>query len=580
MKKIHIISILCLLVLFSCRKDGVITTVDVEEDAPLILVRNTLRGKVVAENGDPVENALVSIRGYSTRTDKAGVFKFIKIDVPGEGGLVTVKIENHFQATKFVNFSADGSSYSQITVLEKGTLQIFDNRISSNIAVGGGAEINFPPNSMVTSSGVAFNGNVGIQTRYLDPLAENLGEIMPGQLTGIDEDGNEFALATYGMVVFELESEDGQMLDLAEGATAEIKMPIPPELDGTAPDEIPLWQFDLDEEQWLLKGKCVKQGAYYVGQVSGSGYWNCDVALPAICLSGTILNADSTFASYVKVVVEDLTDNFIYWGYTDSLGFFCGSVPQAAPLRITIYDHCDNELYNEEIGPYGDDFELSTIYLDAIVNEYFLTITGMVSHCLTNDIPAGHVAIRYPGSLRVFPFDGGGFAIPLGLKCTDFPEMEITTYSSSQFLSTETVIHNTFEDLDITPQFICDTIVDTIHLKVDNIDYFISPTQWSFRPNMTTDWLIMEGVTPYGDIKIELRDYLGEGQYDVNVFFEVTNKPLSPLYPALSASSPDITVNVTDDDGNFIKGNVTGNAKNVSGQDLPIEINFVVRKAP
>ncbi len=580
MKKFNIISILCLLAFFSCRKDGFESIVTVEEAPPEILVRNTLRGKVVAENGDPIQNAFVTVRQYSTITDANGNFKFEKIDVPGEGGLVTVDLPNHFKATKFINFSADGSSYSQITVLEKGTLQIFDNRNASTIDVAGGAKINFSPNSLVTSSGVAFNEDVGIYTRYLDPLAENLGEIMPGQLTGIDEDGNEFALATYGMVVFELESEDGQTLDLAEGVTAEMRMPIPPELAGTAPEEIPLWQFDLDEEQWLLKGKCIKEGGYYVGKVTGSGFWNCDVALPAICLSGTILNEDSTFASYVKVVVEDLTDNFIYWGYTDSLGFFCGSVPQAAPLRITIYDHCDNELYTEEIGPFGDDFELPTIYLDEIVNEYLLTISGTIGHCISNDVPNGHVAVRYPGNLRVFPFSGGGFTIPIGLKCTDFPEMEITTYSSSQFLSSEPFIHNTFDDLTLMQDYMCDTIVDTIHLNVDNIDYWIAPTKWSLKPNTTTDWLILESVVPYGEVKIELRDYTGEGQYDVNAFLNITNESLFPQYPDLRASSPDITVMVTEDNGNFIKGTVTGNAKDPMGTEFPIEINFVVRKAP
>jgi len=580
MKKLNIIAILSLLVLFSCRKDGLVSDSIVVEDDPIILVRNTLRGKVVAENGDPIQNAIVKIQSFSTRTDENGDFKFIQIDVPGKGGLVTVEFDNHFNASKFVDFTADGSSYSQITVLEKAGVQNFDSRNTSNISVTGGAEIIFSPNSIVTTSGSIYSGSVEIASRYLDPLAENIGEIMPGQLTGIDAEGIQFALATYGMVVFDLTTVDGQILEIADGATAEIKMPIPADLVTTAPNEIPLWRFDLDEEQWLRIGFATKSSGIYSGNVTRTGFWNCDIPTPAIRLSGTILNSDTTFASYVKVVVEDLTDNFLYWGYSDSIGYFRGIVPEDAPLRITIYDHCDNELYTQDLGSFSDDINLPTINLDDIVNEFFLTISGMVSHCVSNDVPNGHLAIRYPGNLRVFPYNTGGFSIPIGFKCTDFPEMEITAYSSSQFLSTETIIHNTFDDLDLMQQFICDTIMDSIHLNVDNIDYLISPTQWFFKSNTSTDWLILEGVTPYGKIKIEIRNYIGRGQYNVNTFFEISKNPALPQYPELTALSPNISVTITEDDGNFIGGNVLGNAKDVLGNEFPIEIKFMVRKAP
>ena len=580
MKKIHLIFFLLSLTVFSCRKDTLDTVTKIVEEEPEILVRNTLRGRVVAENGNPIADALVKIRQYSTRTDSDGRFKFDKIDVPGDGGLVTVELAGHFPATKYINFAADASSFSQLTLLEKGVRQLIQSDQVGEVSVAGGAKIKFEANTIVKSNGSRHSGTVEVSSRYLDPLAANLGAIMPGQLTATDEDGNPLALATYGMVVFELADVDGNPLELDEGATATIEMPIPADLDPTAPDPIDLWYFDLDEEQWLLSGKCQKSSGKYICNVPRSGFWNCDVPYSAICLSGQVFNSDSTFASYVKVIVEDLTDNFIYWGYTDSTGVFCGSVPGAAPLRITILDHCDNVLFTEEIGPYAEDFDLDDIYLDVIVETYLLQFTGMVSHCVTTDVPDGHVAIRYPGNLRVFPYQTGGFDIPIGLKCTDFPEMEVTIYSSSQFQSSEPVIHTIFEDLDLGPQLLCETITDFINLNFDGVDYQVSPTQWSLKPNQTSDWLILEGVVPYGEISIELRNYSGEGQYDVNAFFNITNNGLFPDYPNLTALSPEITVSITEDDGEFITGNVTGSARDLSNTSHPIEIEFVVRKAP
>ena len=580
MKKIHLIFLLLGLALTSCRKDDINIVTTVIEDDPQILVRNTLRGRVVAEDGNPISGALATIRQHSARTDSDGRFKFDKIDVPGDGGLVKVELAGHFPASKFINFAADASSFSQITLLEKDVGQLIQGDQPGEISVAGGAKIEFSANSIVNANGSRHRGTVEVSSRYLDPLAPNLGAIMPGQLTATDEDGNPLVLATYGMIVFELADASGNPLELDEGATATIEMPIPADLEDTAPDEIDLWYFDLDEEQWLLIGKCNRSGTKYIGKVSRSGFWNCDVPYEAICLSGQFLNSDSTFASYVKVIVEDLTDNFIYWGYTDSTGIFCGSVPGAAPLRITVLDHCDNVLYTDEIGPFAEDFDLGQIFLDVIVDTFILGFTGTVSHCVTNDVPDGHVAIRYPGNLRVFPYTAGEFEIPIGLKCTDFPEMEVTIYSNSQFQSSETVSHNTFDDLDLGQRLLCETITDFITLNFDGNDYEISPTQWSLKANQSTDWLIMEGVVPYGEISIELRDYTGVGTYDVNAFFKMRNRSVFPEYPTLTALSPEITVTITEDDGENITGNVTGSARDLANESHPIEIDFVVRRAP
>ena len=105
----------------------------------------------------------------------------------------------------------------------------------------------------------------------------------------------------------------------------------------------------------------------------------------------------------------------MYWGYTDSLGYFCGSVPADAVLLLSIVDHCDNKLYCEEIGGFLEDTQLPDIYLEEVLQTYFLNISGMVSHCLAGDTPNGHVAVVYPGRTRIFPFENGLIDINLAL---------------------------------------------------------------------------------------------------------------------------------------------------------------------
>ena len=566
----------------ACRKDGNDLVVEIEEASPEILVRNTLRGQVLDENGTPVLRADIAVRDNYTQTDNEGRFIIKNATVSSSGGLVTVEKDGYFLGSNYVNFAADGSSFSQITLMEKGQVQTIDSRQNSEISINGNAKIRTDAGTIVNASGDIYEGEVDISARWLDPSDKSVAAIMPGELTGVDSDGNQFALATYGMVVFEMQTPDGEELKVADGETVELEMPIPAELLDDAPEDIPLWFFDLEEEQWLLKGSCKKTGGSYICKVTSGGYWNCDIGLEAICLSGKIFNADTTFASFVRVEIEDLTDNFFYWGWTDSMGVFCGSVPQAALLRLTIRDHCDNVLYTEDIGPFAEDFDLDPIFLSDIVNEYFFTISGSMSHCMTNDVPQGHIGVRIPGKLSVFPLTGGGLSQAFGLKCTDFPEIEITGYSLDQMSATLPIIHMDSSDIDLGNDFrTCETVVDFFNLTVDTVDYFATPTQWFFKNNTTTDWLVMEAITPFGEMKIELRDYTGLGVYQANAFFDSKNEILlNPNFPELTAASPNISIEITDDDGNLIMGTITGTAQDPIGTDFSIDGDFVVRRAP
>ncbi|HFA51176.1 MAG TPA: carboxypeptidase regulatory-like domain-containing protein [Bacteroidetes bacterium] len=575
MKKIIFPSILLFLALFSCRKEINEFTITDNEAPPVVLIKNSIRGKVVDEEGFPVSNAEVSVGSALLTTDGDGNFFFEQIEVKKSGAIVKAETDGFFSGSSHSNFNADGSSFVEIRLMKKGTPNTVESVDGGTFTSNGGMEITIPAGAITTKTGSAFTGAVQVYSRWLDPSSADVAGIMPGALTASDKDGNPLALATYGMVAMELEAENGLPLEVAPGSEVAVKMPIPSSLLANAPDEIPLWYFDLEEEQWLQSGTCTKVGSYYHCNITSTGYWNCDVAVPAICLSGQVFNSDSTFACYMKVVVEDLTDNFIYWGYTDSIGYFCGSVPQAALLRLSIIDHCDSVIYTADIGPYSQDFQLDDIYLDDVVQAFFVNITGTVMHCVTNDVPSGHVAIRYPGKIRIYPFEAGGFDIDLALKCVDFPELKIRAYSSSQQFATEVINHNDMSDIDLGLLQTCDTLSDYFNLNVDGVDFWTSPTRYFFKNNTTTNWLVLEGLSGGGKFILDIRDYQGLGTYTANVFFKTENDVPLPDYPLLNTSSPDIVLVITDDDGEYISGNIsgTGGAGNISA-------DFKIRRAP
>ena len=349
MKSNTLLLLLFLLLFSACRKDIDEIRVNKEEDSPAVFIKNTIRGKVVDETGVPIANANVTVEDEIIQSDADGCFLFNSVTIKKDGTIVTASSDEFFDGISHSNFAADGSSFVEIRMMHRGDPQFVESVDGGTVTNNDNLKINIPPDALVYENGNLYEGPVKVYARWLDPTDENIGATMPGALIASDENGNRLALVSYGMAVIELEADNGAKLELKEGAEMELDIPIPPELLADAPEEIDLWLFDLEEEEWLLKGKCNKVGGNYKCMVSQTGYWNCDVGVPAICLTGQVFNSDSSYSAYLRVIVEDLTDNFIYWGYTDSTGYFCGSVPQAAPLRLTIKDHCDNVVHTEDI---------------------------------------------------------------------------------------------------------------------------------------------------------------------------------------------------------------------------------------
>lgn len=581
MQKLHFLVLIVGILLWGCRKDELVNKVIVEEDAPIILVVSSFKGKVIDEGGAPVSGATVRVFDQTTITDAQGLFVFNQIGAPKNGALISVEKNGYFVGAAMAGNSADGKNYVRVTLLEKDTPRTVSASAGGEIQWPSGMKTTVKPNTLLKSDGTVYSGQVNVYSRWLDPTDENLGGIMPGALMARDAEGNEKVLATYGMVSLELETASGEVLKIKDGETVEIDVPIPPALVPDAPTEIPLWYFDLEEERWLLKGACQKVGGggYYHCAVITTGYWNCDIPLVPICLSGTIFQNDSTPAYYTKVIVEDLSDNFIYWGYTDINGFFCGSVPQAAPLRISIEDLCGNVIYTADIGPYAQDFDLGDIYLPNNLQEYFIHVTGQLMDCLGAPVSIGQVAVQYPGKIRLFPLSSPGVLdFNLALHCIEFPELLITGYDLINFKATPVQSHSDLTNIDLGTMTACEDPLDFFHLTVGSTTHSVSPTRFYKKDNVTTNWMVLEALTIGGNFTLDLRTYQGPGQYNVNVQFNTIDQPEAPAYPVLNGASPDIIVNITADDGQFIQGNLSGTAYDGFGQPQAVNGNFKVKK--
>ena len=576
----RILPLFILLWLLGCRKNELINQVTYEEQPPKILVVSSFQGKVVNENGDPVENAQVTIYNNHTTTDENGLFKLTNINAPKGASLVEVNKQGFFTACSMSGNTSGSRQYVRVTMLQKGASKKVDAAAGGTLTWPNGLKVTIGPNKLRYAGGGIFTGNANVFARWLDPTDPKLGNIMPGALMALNAAGTEKVLSTFGMTALDLQDENGFKLVVQSGETVAIEMPIPDELLASAPQEISLWNFDLEQERWMESGTCHYSGASsYICNVTGSGYWNCDIALDPICLSGTFFQSDSTPAFYTRVVVEDLNNNFIYWGYTDINGYFCGAVPKDSPLKITIEDLCGNILYEANIGPYSADTDLGDIYLTQTLEQYQVHVSGQLKDCFGNAVLNGQVAVEYPGRIRLFPLDASGaFDFDLSLNCIEFPELQITGYDLATFRTTPVQFHSDENDADFGVLTACEEPADYLNIQVDGNTYNLAPTRFFLKNNEPTNWLVLEGLTTGGFFSINIQEYAGVGTYTANTNLYTYDAPELPAYPFLYAGGAGITVNITGDYGNLIVGNISCTA--LDPQNVPHTVTgiFKVKK--
>jgi len=580
MKNKLIFYILLSLLFVACQKDvdEVITTNDIQD--PIVLVQTSIKGSVIDEDGLGLSSILVNAGKESTFTDNKGNFDISSTEIKKSEGIVTADIPGYFEGIAASNFTSDGNSFVEIVMINKGIPFGFNSETEGLLKTGD-LEIQFPADKFIDESGQKYEGNVEVFNRYLDPSDESIGSLMPGQLISESEDGVAETLSAFSMMALDLVTEDGEPLALKEGEVAQVKMRIPDELLDRAPDEIILYIFDVTEQKWVQSGSCQKEGNYYNCTISGSGYYCCCVPLPSICLSAQIFNSDGTESCFIKVTIEDLTDNFIYYGFTNEKGYFCGSVPQAADLKMTVKDHCNNVVYMNEIGPYSEDHQLPDIYLESTVEEYIINIAGDIVNCddIGIEFTTGHISITVPGKLTVFPTEGPQLDLNIALKCLAFPSMDIQVFSAVESTVTPVATFSEFGDIQLGLMQPCDMLDDFFNVDIDGTSYFTSPTQFYKKDNSTTNWYVLEGLSGNETFKLELRNYNGMGTYSVNAFFNLNVSPQSST-PKITTSSPDINVEITIDDGEYIEGSFTGIGYDIFNQQRMINSSFRIKKAP
>jgi hypothetical protein len=428
--------------------------------------RNFL-GNVIDTNKNPIEGAIITIGNETATTDSNGVFIINNANVKERFGYIKAEKAGYIHGSRSV-VPSNGTNKVTIMLLEETVVGTVSSGSSETVTLGNGSSVNFDGN-FIKEDGTAYDGSVNVIMHHLDPTDEDMPQQMPGMLYAENEDGAERMLQTLGMLAVELRGSGGEDLNLAEGSTSEIKIPVDASLMGIAPATIPLWYFDEANGYWKEEGQATLQGNMYVGTVTHFSFWNCDIPAEAVTLCITATDENQEQLNNLWVSITSATFGTTY-GYTNENGEVCGYVPSNESLVLNVYgyEYCDDiPLYTETFGPFTTD---SSIFVAVppsadIISE---TVVGVFNTCNGDPVSDGYVQLTYANETFIDQVSDGDFEVNV-LRCEDNNTFSIRGTDYVNLQTTDSINYTFTTPLtNIGTISACNSITEFIEYSIDD----------------------------------------------------------------------------------------------------------------
>ena len=518
-----ILTLLILLsVLTSCEKDDGNSTInDPQENVPDTfseyfgseISRNFL-GTVIDKNHNPIEGATITIGSETAMTDNNGVFIINDATIHQRFGYVKAEKAGYIHGSRSI-VPSNGTNKVTIMLLEETIVGTVASGSSETVTSADGSSVSFDGN-FIKEDGTAYSGSVDVIIHHLDPADEDMPMQMPGMLYAQNEGGAERMLQTLGMLAVELRGSGGEDLNLAEGSTSEIKIPVDASLMSIAPTTIPLWYFDEANGYWKEEGQATLEGNMYVGTVSHFSFWNCDIPAEAITFCLTATDGDNMALANMAVSITSTTFGTTY-GYTNENGEVCGYVPsnESLVLNVYSYDLCgDAPLYTETVGPFTMDSSITIIVPDNpdVIQE---TVVGTFNTCSGDAVTDGYVQVGYGTQVFTDAVTNGNFEINL-LRCSDNNTFSVEASDYVNLQSTDSISYTFSSPItNIGTITACNTITEFIQYTIDDGDSVL------FTDNISASFYINGDLIP----RLSISSYSNNQQFGFYFQYRLNDNP-------------------------------------------------------
>lgn len=219
----------------------------------------TVRGFIVDENDKALEGVKIQAQDSIATTNNFGYFEINNVHLVKDHSFVVAQKDGYFNATRTWMGQEDGDYEVYIKMLPKTIAGSFTSKDGGVVVSKSGVSLTFPAEGVMTTDGNNYTGNVNVAIQWLDPVSEDFGKTMPGDLSAINTQGNTATLVSYGMAAVELRGDANELLQVASDKKVKMTTPISSELQASARESIPLWFFDESKGMWVEEGIAKKE---------------------------------------------------------------------------------------------------------------------------------------------------------------------------------------------------------------------------------------------------------------------------------------------------------------------------------
>jgi len=404
MKKVYFILFgIISIVSFHCQKE--FSYINVAGNQNGFSTETTLQGNILDENGQPAIGVIVKTVNQTATTDARGYFRIVNASVDKTNCLITAEKDGYFRAYRSF-IATTGVNQIMIKLVRKDLAGQINSTAGGDVTLLNGSKISLPANGIVKSSGESYTGSFNVYASYIDPSSRDISQTIPGSFMATDRSNKRVTLKSYGMLAVGLESMTGEKLQIAQGSSATLNIPIPLSIRSSAPSSISLWYINEQTGIWQEEGSAKKNGNNYIGDVKHFSFWNCDTGALGVTLSMTLQSPTGSPLAYTEVRLMD-ADGFQSYGWTDSLGQVSGLVPSNENLAMEVFSYvCNSAIYSQQIGPFTMDKDLGVIRINN--NPFLVNVTGKLVNCNNLAVNNGYVMIYHDNILRYATLDNTG----------------------------------------------------------------------------------------------------------------------------------------------------------------------------
>ncbi|MEO6130297.1 MAG: hypothetical protein ABIQ02_00510 [Saprospiraceae bacterium] len=528
-------------------------------------------------SGVPMEGVKITLGNRVEDTNNDGIAYFKEVTME-KSTYVTANKAGFFHGSRRFYPIPKQTQFVRIVLLPSTSVGTIQSAAGGMITIHNGTTLDFPANAIMDQNGNSYEGTVNVTAQPIAAGDPDLSYKMPGDLVGKNTEGEEQCLGSLGMVVVELRSSTGNLLQVKTGSKVGLHVEVPAQLIGHAPSTIPMWYFDEAQGFWKEEGNASLEGNAYVTEVGHFSYWNCDAGFPTFKWGASFVYEDGSPASQVEVCITILSLETTRCAYTNEQGVVCGLVASGELLLMEVKSPCGDILLSQQIGPFSDTTMLGPITIPSTTVS-FSAISGNAVDCDGNPVTNGFVKIAINGQNYYTGLDSITGAFSLSAMNCDESDVTVTAIDISALKQSLPQIYNYAPVINAGTIAVCETLTEYIDIEVagftDHIFYFLPSTG------------IQGAIT-----RITAADSVGNTSKYFYVSFEgVVPGTYTPtgfeigfeLPPMIFVQATAVTIQVTyyGGPGDYIQGNLSGTVNtgpNAGNIEYPFTGTFSVKR--